>query len=628
MFYSEAILSKKGPLAKVWLAAHWEKKLSKVQTLHTSIEQSVHAIVTEETAPMALRLSGQLMLGVVRIYSRKARYLLEDCTEALMRLKMSFQPGQVDMIEPATALQSLKGKDAVTQSANLTLPETITEFDLLVPDSTFDFQWSQLLRTPSRSSNTLELHSLPISSSPSFPSSQLSIEAGRNAQVESGFSLGESFAHVGNDMQFHLPISNSGAATPRSVHSDNQSQISIEVGRDAPAAAATDLSGIIGPQMTKSPASSVTHFSTPSMLPIGGTSLDDELLAPVDDLNLDLGLDDLLGDEQGANAPAIEADEQAETSSIHLPSDIMEDDSSRPAAAGVEEGQVVESATAPQQEKINPQKTVRRQRAIIDPVTELSSKQMKKQLADTSSITSPLCLNTSSIVFNATVNFTRNGKFNTSIFSSNLNPKVNELLQADFKQAILRKRKNESPEEVEPAKHQRTDTSTENQETAEVLDPEEIAAAELANITEAAIATLPQETVVQPEGEAPELGSPMGFPVTALESADDSLFDAPPVMLDEADLLGSERLDSSVSEALPSSQTAKDSLRNKWDPYTEGEKVSFQTLSAGCNREEAVQLFFDVLVLATKDVISVKQDVAIQNEITLTAKRGMLLSSL
>ena len=37
---------------------------------------------------MALRLSGQLLLGVVRIYSRKARYLLDDCNEALMKLKM------------------------------------------------------------------------------------------------------------------------------------------------------------------------------------------------------------------------------------------------------------------------------------------------------------------------------------------------------------------------------------------------------------------------------------------------------------------------------------------------------------------------------------------------------------
>lgn len=42
----------------------------------------------QEEAPLALRLSGQLLLGVVRIYSRKARYLLDDCNEALMKIKL------------------------------------------------------------------------------------------------------------------------------------------------------------------------------------------------------------------------------------------------------------------------------------------------------------------------------------------------------------------------------------------------------------------------------------------------------------------------------------------------------------------------------------------------------------
>lgn len=42
----------------------------------------------QEIEIMALRLSGQLLLGVVRIYSRKAKYLLDDCNEALLKIKM------------------------------------------------------------------------------------------------------------------------------------------------------------------------------------------------------------------------------------------------------------------------------------------------------------------------------------------------------------------------------------------------------------------------------------------------------------------------------------------------------------------------------------------------------------
>jgi cohesin complex subunit SCC1 len=41
MFYSQIILAKKGPLGKIWLAAHWDKKLTKAQVFQTDIETSV-----------------------------------------------------------------------------------------------------------------------------------------------------------------------------------------------------------------------------------------------------------------------------------------------------------------------------------------------------------------------------------------------------------------------------------------------------------------------------------------------------------------------------------------------------------------------------------------------------------
>ncbi|KIM30395.1 hypothetical protein M408DRAFT_328009 [Serendipita vermifera MAFF 305830] len=101
LFYADAILSKKGPLARVWLAAHYERKLSKAQTLQTDIGQSAKAI---ESRPLALRISGQLLLGVCRIYSRKAKYLLDDCNEALVKIKLAFRPGVVDMTDEQLAV--------------------------------------------------------------------------------------------------------------------------------------------------------------------------------------------------------------------------------------------------------------------------------------------------------------------------------------------------------------------------------------------------------------------------------------------------------------------------------------------------------------------------------------------
>lgn len=90
MFYSQIILAKKGPLAKVWLAAHWgDKKLGRPQVFAVDIHNSVDAIVHPQV-PLALRLSGHLLLGVVRIYSRKVKYLVQDSHEAMTHLKMAF----------------------------------------------------------------------------------------------------------------------------------------------------------------------------------------------------------------------------------------------------------------------------------------------------------------------------------------------------------------------------------------------------------------------------------------------------------------------------------------------------------------------------------------------------------
>jgi len=45
MFYAHFVLSKKGPLARIWLAAHWDKKLTKAHVFETNIEGSVEAII-------------------------------------------------------------------------------------------------------------------------------------------------------------------------------------------------------------------------------------------------------------------------------------------------------------------------------------------------------------------------------------------------------------------------------------------------------------------------------------------------------------------------------------------------------------------------------------------------------
>lgn len=130
MFYAHFVLSKKGPLARIWLAAHWDKKLTKAHVFETNIDSSVEAIMQPQVK-LALRTSGHLLLGVVRIYSRKAKYLLADCNEAFVKIKMAFRPGVVDLPE--------ENREAAV--AAITLQENFHDFDTTLADlNDFDVQ--------------------------------------------------------------------------------------------------------------------------------------------------------------------------------------------------------------------------------------------------------------------------------------------------------------------------------------------------------------------------------------------------------------------------------------------------------------------------------------------------------
>lgn len=123
MFYAHFVLAKKGPLARIWLAAHWDKKITKAHVFETNIEKSVDGIL-QPKVKMALRTSGHLLLGVVRIYSRKAKYLLADCNEAFVKIKMAFRPGMVDLPE--------EHREAAVTA--ITLPEVFHDFDTAMPE--------------------------------------------------------------------------------------------------------------------------------------------------------------------------------------------------------------------------------------------------------------------------------------------------------------------------------------------------------------------------------------------------------------------------------------------------------------------------------------------------------------
>lgn len=114
MFYSSQLLSRKTPLGICWLASHSEsKRLKRTQIFEFSISQSCDSIINPE-APLALRLSGQLLLGVVRIYQRKLAFLETDAKNAI---------------------DGLQRKEAATQNVDLPDGGVLPENAITLPGS-------------------------------------------------------------------------------------------------------------------------------------------------------------------------------------------------------------------------------------------------------------------------------------------------------------------------------------------------------------------------------------------------------------------------------------------------------------------------------------------------------------
>ncbi|KAG0487645.1 hypothetical protein HPP92_009740 [Vanilla planifolia] len=92
MFYSHSLLSRKGPLGTIWIAAYCIRKLKRDQISTTDITSSVDKIMPE--VDISHRVLAQLLLGIVKIFSKQVDYLYDECNQALIQIRKSFSPIQ------------------------------------------------------------------------------------------------------------------------------------------------------------------------------------------------------------------------------------------------------------------------------------------------------------------------------------------------------------------------------------------------------------------------------------------------------------------------------------------------------------------------------------------------------
>lgn len=83
MFYSHQLLARKAALGQIWMAATMHAKMNRRKLDKLNIIKICEEILNP-SVPMALRLSGILMGGVVIIYERKVKLLYDDVTRLMV----------------------------------------------------------------------------------------------------------------------------------------------------------------------------------------------------------------------------------------------------------------------------------------------------------------------------------------------------------------------------------------------------------------------------------------------------------------------------------------------------------------------------------------------------------------
>ena len=130
----------------------------------TDVPESVKAIVNQETAgeriPLALRLSGHLLVGVVRIHSKQTHYLHHDAQDALSKIRRAFRTTAVAPDVDLPENEQTAKESAITMRGG----QDNEEFSL--QDVDVDFGEYVDVEEPLGSQNVVEPRDITMSNAP------------------------------------------------------------------------------------------------------------------------------------------------------------------------------------------------------------------------------------------------------------------------------------------------------------------------------------------------------------------------------------------------------------------------------------------------------------------------------
>ncbi|KAL6891200.1 Rec8 like domain-containing protein [Trichoderma longibrachiatum] len=589
MFYSETLLQKTGPLARVWLSANLERKLSKNHILQSNVTDSVEAIITPNQAPMALRLSGQLLLGVVRIYQRKTRYLLDDCNEAMMKIKMAFRSsGNNDL---AANLQ-------VTNREALLLPDRITPYDNLELPPPPDASW--LLSQVEDASSTQVGRKGRVSNTRDI---NLQEDFDNSQYLQSGMTMDEDALAPMDDLELELDFGIDMDGGP-----------SIEMGRDAPAARSIEDDVFSELEILPRSKEGAGPDDT-TMAMDGGVRIAD------DEGDIQMGDDDFQfnPDDQSAVPGLAALDINRERISESPLSDIddqfakeIEEEYSRHAHTDLYEPQE-DAEDSPVK---RPAQRPRKQRLMMpDDEIVLSSTHIKQQQAHRDNITKPTAFLPRDPLLLALVEMQKNGGFVSSVMmdgrSQGWAPELRGMLSLDMVRGAneLKRKRDSGVADVES-------------EAGGVKSPR----LELGDDTDFTIdgnafgngSVAADGTIVEIPADESAAHFDDGEGSTLMPAFEDTTMplvhpaDSGPVSVGTRHAVH-------ILRELFGSEAAVDADKRKKSA------VVFQNLlpEKETTKAEATKMFFECLVLATKDAIKVEQGSGLGDPIKIRGKRGL-----
>lgn len=199
-----------GPLAQIWLAANMSN-IPRGSILQTSISESAKEIakvsgctpeLSENNEHITLQASGELLQGIVRVYSRQAGFLLSDIKDTLTKI------GSLFKISSRVSV-TISKVNTIAKIDQLILEDTVTEKEVLVTPSLDFLNESANFTTLLEADDSMRRNMQGAAAG----MWDISLEVGRGSNTSNNFEQNSSAVNLDFDIDDGFPLGTSDEGT-------------------------------------------------------------------------------------------------------------------------------------------------------------------------------------------------------------------------------------------------------------------------------------------------------------------------------------------------------------------------------------------------------------------------------